>query len=142
MVENERATKLQMAKLLVCCLFFTGMTRIPTNKNLLDGAIKSARRRGAFPPWGKRGLHFADGRTGTVCVELDELLQLASSCGFLEYDSSYCLTKVVVSRWVILKLLREELGVGKKKARKWGRFIREGFRAGEGSFYLGEDRGL
>lgn len=128
MAKNGIVANLQMVKLLAGCLFFAREAKsgwIPVNGHILDAAIKSAREKGAFPPWGKKGLHFANGRTGLVCIELEELLDLMCQYCLLEYDSTFCRARFLVSERVIRSLLKE-IGVDGWKARKWGRFIREG----------------
>lgn len=128
MEEGERVSKVRLMKLLVVCLYFAQSygegLRIRVNRNALDAALKTARKRGAFPPWGKRNLHFAEGRLGIVCVELKELLNIAYDCSCIKYDQSFCFVKVATSLRVALQFLRD-IGIGKNKAKKWGRFIRE-----------------
>jgi len=126
MEENERVSRVQLMKLLVACLYFAQSYRsgLRIRVNTLDVALKTARKRGAFPPWGKKNLHFANGRLRTVCIELEELLNLAFDCGCIEYDPPFCFMRIATGPRVALQFLRE-IGVGKKKARRWGRFIRE-----------------
>ncbi len=128
MEENNRVSKLELAELLICCFFFAGKEPdgwFRVDENTLGAALKSARKRGAFPPWGKKNLHFASGRAGIVCIELAELLNLAAECLLLEFDSSFRRAKVTISRRIFQGFLAD-LEIGEKKARRWGRFIKEG----------------
>ncbi len=138
MEKSERINRVKLMELLVICLYFAQSygkeSRIRVNINALDIALKSARRRGAFPPWGKKNLHFANGRSGIICIELEELLRIAYDCGCIEYDQTCCFARVIISQKVALQFLKE-IGIGKKKARKWGRFIREELEVEERLFF-------
>lgn len=117
-----------VARLLVCSwrLGPHGFNElIPDPADLsLDRAIERAVAAGLLPDWAAEALHFADGSSGRVCVELFEVLSWASVHGIVEYSFHDRGHRVYVSPDQAGRFL-ERLGVSVEEATRLGEFLAE-----------------
>ena len=99
--------------------------RIPTSHGILDRAIRTAMKRGAFPPWVHEELNFVDSRIGLQCVELPSLLNWAQRAQLTTAPNpTYQSTQVQISRVAARKIL-SDLDVSEDDASEWGAILRQ-----------------
>lgn len=111
--------------LIASWLLGTGGDRIPTSHGILDRALKTALKHGAFPPWVHGQLNFVDSRVGLQCVELPELLDWAQRAQITTAPNpSYHSTQVQISRKAARQML-SDLDVTEEDAAKWGKLLQE-----------------
>jgi hypothetical protein len=120
----KRSEMLDVARFLVCSWRLGSPARhvvIPTGDFVLDQVLENAVAVGVMPSWAANSLHFADARTGRVCVELDDILswmwtaELASPYG--DNDLRINVTKATARR------LLERHGTAMSEAMRLGEFL-------------------
>lgn len=95
--------------------------RIPTSHGILDRALETAVKEGAFPPWLREELHFSDSRIGLQCVELPALLDWAQRAQLTTAPNpSYQSTQVQITKSAARQIL-STLKISVEDAESWGR---------------------
>lgn len=103
----------------------------PSTFGILDRAIDSALKEGAFPKdWTKR-LHFISSLTGIQCVELDEVIGAAQRAEFTqEPNSSYKATRIKIGPYAARVLVRRH-SLDEAEVQRWGKILRKSVKAAQ-----------
>ena len=125
----------QITQLLVASWVLGGGDRkMPTSHGLLDLALKRTCDKGAFPEWMRKQLHFANARTGLLCVELPTILDWAQTAELTEAPNpSYRFAQVQIDEETARELVKG-LGVAEQDAANWGKILVECLKAAEEKF--------
>jgi hypothetical protein len=105
---------------------------IPASDGTLDRALLAAKAAGVFPAWFWEPLHFADGRTGLVCVELEDVLARAIVACLADWDAETYRTLRVQVRPETAERLLQGSGVTVEEAMRWGGELRRILASQEG----------
>lgn len=122
----------RLTHLLISCFVVSAPTqekplRLPTSHGVLDHAMKRLKDSTFLPQWAKDHIHFADGRTGLICLELSEILAWAQHAKLTqEPNPTYRYTEVLVDRGFATRRL-EKLGIPLDDARQLGSLLWQGF---------------
>lgn len=81
---------LDLAYLLITSYALVSSEPLPVSDGTLDRALQLACKARELPDWAIKELHFVEGRTGMVCLEVIEVIDTARKALLAEeYDSSY-----------------------------------------------------
>jgi hypothetical protein len=115
-----------------------GKETIPAGGGVLDYALRDAVRRGAFPEWARRQLHFVSGDAGLSCPELASIERLATGMKFTsDPNPSYTRTTVIVGEPLARRCLAK-LNIPDAQAKQWGITLREAVAAAEEKLRLAQ----
>lgn len=107
--------------ILLCSIVFGEVEQpIHITDRTLDRALQKAWEQELFPKWVRDLLHFAEARTGLVCVELEGIISYWVNSTLVAFsDTSYTKIRVAISKRAI-EDLADRTRIAAYDLRQWG----------------------